>query len=107
MSLNDSRRIFILRDVHASCIVDGHMHINSGSCVPIPLLYAQVEKNYGRYKYLRYTGYANTRNPPEYHERLGFIDGVNMQRLSTEEIGKRVAQINLASYYTLKDSIEF
>jgi hypothetical protein len=38
---------------------------------------------------------------------IGFRDGVDMQRLSTEEMGKRAGQINLATYYTLEDSSKF
>jgi len=107
MSLNDARVIYPVREVHASCIVDGHMHINSGACAPLPLLYLQVESK---------AAGADVSGVPVVHTReslekamkmIGFRDGVDMQRLSTEEMGKRAGQINLATYYTLEDSSKF
>lgn len=107
MSLNDARVIYPVRDVSARCIIDGHMHINSGACAPLPLIYEKVESK---------AAGADVSDVPVIQVResletamkiFGFIDGVNMQRLTTEEMGIRIGNINLANYYALEDSTKF
>ena len=107
MSLNDARVIYPVREVHASCIIDGHMHINSGACAPLPLLYEKVEAKAAGAD-VSGVPVVQTRESLEIAMKaFGYIDGINMQRLSTEEMGKRIAHINLATYYAMQDSTNF
>ena len=107
MSLNDARVIYPVREVHASCIIDGHMHINSGACAPLPLLYEKVESKAAGAD-VSGVPVVQTRESLEIAMKVfGYIDGINMQRLSTEEMGKRIAHINLATYYAMEDSTNF
>lgn len=107
MSLNDARVIYPVREVSASCIVDGHMHINSGACAPLPLLYGKVESKAAGAD-VSGVPIVQTRESLETTMKaFGFIDGINMQRLSTEEMGKRIGNINLATYYAMEDSTKF
>lgn len=105
---NDAVRLKLKRIIHASGIMDGHAHHNSGACCPLPLVYTQMEeKSLGAYTT---TGYGTrTREWMEWFiaNKGGFKTGVRIQRLSTFDIGMLLAKINWVTYAKIVSSMDF
>ena len=87
--------------LHASCIVDGHMHINSGACAPMPILYARKSMS------LAHIPIIKKRETIEAVVAREYPDAIAIQKLSTKEIGERVVGIDSVTYYGIKDSVDF
>ena len=86
--------------LHATCIIDGHMHINSGACAPLPLLYKKG------------VIFENTlseivsRDALEALTALMYRKGVALQKRSTLKLGKIAARENENSYKGYSQSTE-
>lgn len=87
------------------CIIDGHMHIQSGACAPLPLLYNQLV---AKIKF-------NPRNTPGLRSRkwidgIGKVilgDGGRLQVLDSVKIAGRSISDNSETYLNLKNSYDF
>jgi predicted TIM-barrel fold metal-dependent hydrolase len=87
------------------CIIDSHMHIQSGACAPLPLLYNQLAS---KIKF-------NPKGTPGLRSRA-WIDGISMvvlgnggrlQTLDCIKIGDRAVKDNFQTYLNLKNSRDF
>lgn len=87
------------------CIIDSHMHIQSGACAPLPLVYNQLAP---KIKF-------NPKGTPGLRSR-SWIDGIGkvvlgdggkLQTLDTTKIGNRSVADNIETYKDLKDSYKF
>lgn len=105
---NDAVRLKKKKIIHASGIIDGHAHHNSGACCPIPLIYEQVEANtLGAYPTTVY-GTRTRECMGWFIANLGgFRAGVRIQRLSTVEMGKLLVSLNKETFANIASSIDF
>lgn len=91
-SPNDAVTGSPIPQLHATCIIDGHMHINSGACAPLPLLYKKG------------VIFENTlseivsRDALEALTALMYRKGVGLQKRTTQGLGKVAAGVNENSY---------
>lgn len=103
---NEAIRIKLKKIIHAHGIIDGHAHHNSGACCPLPLIYAQLEDgSFGMYP--RTVLHFRSREWCEKTVGLKFKEGVNIQRLSTFEMGNLLAKINIHTFANIRHSMDF
>lgn len=101
-SPNDAVSAHPVDYIKASCIIDGHMHINSGSCTPLPLLYAQVSPGLGQKPIIRKREALEAGLGV-----LGFKEGVEVQNESTASIADRAVNDNKILYQLVTNSHDF
>ncbi len=89
-----------LHEVSTVLCVDAHMHIQSGACLPLPLMYSQVKDKKGINVYGRQRTTIN---------RLAWFAGAGgrLSRQSTVDIGSRAIEENNATYPTSPISYAF
>ncbi|MDG5813799.1 amidohydrolase family protein [Chitinispirillales bacterium ANBcel5] len=89
-----------------SCIIDSHMHIQSGACAPLPLIYKEIAS--------KLRGF-NPRNTRGLRSR-SWIDGIGsvilgwggkLQTMDSETIGDHAIIDNAETYLNLKNSPDF
>lgn len=103
---NDAVRIKKKRIIHASGIMDGHAHHNSGACCPMPLIYAQLEE--GSIKIYPTTAWGlRTREFCEFTAALQYKEGVRIQRLTTLDMGNHLATLNRQTFSNIRHSMDF
>jgi predicted TIM-barrel fold metal-dependent hydrolase len=103
---NDAVRIKVKKIIVAHGIMDGHAHHNSGACCPMPLIYAQLEE--GTMRAYPTTGLCfRSREWCETAASLRFKEGVHIQKLSTLEMGNRLAKMNLDTFANISHSMDF
>lgn len=103
---NDAVRIKKKRIIHASGIMDGHAHHNSGACCPMPLIYAQLEEGSGKGYLTTFRGFR-TREWCEHFVALKFKEGVHIQRLTTLDMGNHLATLNRQIFSNIRHSMDF
>ncbi|NLG17697.1 MAG: amidohydrolase family protein [Fibrobacter sp.] len=101
-SPNDAVAGYPIPLIQGSCIIDGHMHINSGACAPLPLLYVKKWIGLGQTPLLKRRDVLET-----VLKTIGFGNGVDTQRLTTVQIGEKIAEINKRVYRGLINSFDF
>jgi predicted TIM-barrel fold metal-dependent hydrolase len=101
---NDAVRLTIKKIIHATGILDGHAHHNSGANCPIPLIYAQVKESAfdpsGK-------PWVQKRETLEWLISFQFKEGVLIQKMSTFDMGNHLAQLNLLTYKNITRSMDF
>lgn len=105
---NDAVRIIISKIISAHGIIDGHAHHNSGACCPLPLVYAQVEENSLRAYPTTVIGMRTREYMEWFIENIGrYKYGIQIQQLSTFEIGNLLADLSNKTFANLINSSDF
>ncbi len=103
----DAVRAVPKKKIGAGGVMDGHAHHNSGATCPIPLVYAQLKENAPLPLNPSGIPVFKTRETLEWIIGLLFKRGIEIQKLTTFNMGNLLADLNRKTFEGIEDSNDF